>query len=144
MRLKEAKELRELKKSREEGEIGRFGEREGERREGEMRESEGDLGKKREGVRGEMVRRAEEEWSGGEGGATEIGEWDEVEWEQAQRKIFLELGLATEWNEDGHEEGRGNGEHEEAPTFMDLKLLPANHLHNKHVTHGQFPDLHMD
>ena len=100
-------------------------------------------GEKREGVMGEVVRR-EEGWSAalqGEEKVVEFDVWDEVEWERNQRKILLELGLAVEWNKDNREERRGN-EYEYTPSFMDLKLLPADQLHKKCAT--QFPDMHKD
>ena len=48
------------------------------------------------------------------------------------------IGLAVEWNKGNREEGEGN-EYNDTPSFMDLKLLPADHLHKKCAT--QFPDM---
>ena len=64
---------------------------------------------------------------------SETGElYPESEWNEDQRNMFLELGLAVEWNGDHHPvERNGDREHDtldgdSVPVFMGLRLLPAD------------------
>ena len=72
----------------------------------------------------------------------------EPDWNEDQRNLLLELGLAVEWNED-HPlvEQNGDGEHgmvdDSAPVFMGLKLLPVAEDHFDLQRHEP-PDIHQD
>ena len=60
-------------------------------------------------------------------GLEPIPNWGEEEWNQDQRRLLLELGLAVEWTNEypsDEEEGGGDGEtDDEVPVLMGLKLL---------------------
>ena len=71
--------------------------------------------------------------------------YPESEWNEDQRNMFLELGLAVEWNGDTPPvEQNGDREHTtSSPVFMGLKLLPADDNFESRKTHAAH-DIHQD
>ena len=60
-----------------------------------------------------------------------------AEWNQDQRNLLLELGLAEGRNGD-QSKGRGDS----TPEFMGLRLLSVDHLKTKTI--NEIPDIHQD